>query len=408
MPAGRSVRSHLLADALQASGSSPSHALFAKGFRPFFLVAAAFAICMLPIWILVFFGVISVDGYLGATIWHAHEMIFGFVAAVIAGFLLTAVGNWTQRETLTGAPLAALCALWLAGRVVVTFASHFPRGVPGILDLAFLPALMLVIARPLVLAKKVRNFVMLVVLAALFACNVAVHLEALGFTVGTARHGCLVGVDIITLLMLIMAGRVFPMFTRNATAAESIRSVPRLDALTVAAMALLTALDVVVPESHFTAVVSAGVGALALWRSRTWGARRSFGRPMLWILHVGYLWIPTGLILRGVAVLDESVLPSLSTHALTVGAMGSLTLGMMVRVGLGHTGRPLEASRPIVVAFVLVSLGAIARVFVPLANLAWYRDALIAAGVLWSAAFALYLVVFVPILSAPRVDGSAG
>ncbi len=403
------MRSSLpLHDDIPDSGTRPPLALLAKGFRPFFLFAAALACSMVPLWLFVFFGAVRVGAYFDPVTWHAHEMVFGFAVAVLAGFLLTAVGNWTHRETLVGAPLAALSALWIAGRVAVTFASAFPRVVPAVLDLAFLPALVFALARPLVRAKNRRNFVMLAVLVALFVSNVAIHLEALGVRPGVGRAARIAAIDIVVLVMLIMAGRVFPMFTRNATQVANIRSSPVLDASTIAAMALLTAFDVASPDNRVAAVLSCVVAVLALLRARTWGARHSLREPMLFILHAGYLWIPFGLILRGAALLDPRALPSLATHALTAGAMGSLTLGMMVRVALGHTGRLLRAPKSIVVAFALVTLGAIARVVVPLVHVEWYRAALIVGGTLWSAAFAIYLFAFAPILATPRIDGKRG
>ena len=391
------------------SVSLPRLALGAKGFRPFFLLAAAFAVAIVPIWLFVLGGVVRPGAYLDPTIWHAHEMIFGFVVAVIAGFLLTAVGNWTQREPLTGAPLLALSALWLLGRIAMLFAGALPGGVPAIVDLAFLPLLMVALARPLVATKNRRNLVMLAVLGALFGANLVVHLGALGaLQAGSARRACLVGLDVVVLLTLIIAGRVFPMFTRNATGVASIRSIPSLDVLTVAAMAVLTVVDVLAPEGRLAPIASGLVGASAAARAVHWGARHTLRQPLLWVLHAGYAWLTLGLLLRAVAGSGGAVTGSLATHALTVGAVGSLTLGMMARVGLGHTGRPLVVSRAILWAFAAVNGAAVARVFVPLLAPSWYFAALLAAGTLWTIAYLVFLVVYTPILMTPRSDGKAG
>jgi uncharacterized protein involved in response to NO len=389
--------------------SRPRWALTAKGFRPFFLLAAAFASAAVPLWILVVAGVLRPTAYLDATTWHAHEMVLGYAVAVIAGFLLTAVGNWTQRETLVGTPLLALSALWALGRVTMALAGALPRGLPALVDLAFLPVLIVVLARPLVATRSRRNFVMLGVLGALFAANVVVHLDALGMTAtGAARHACLVAVDFVVLLILIIAGRVFPMFTRNATGVTSIRATPWLDVLTFIGMVVLTVLDVFVPERASTAAAAGVVGVLAIARAARWGARHTAGHPLLWILHAGYGWVVLGLLLRAFAGFAPAIPGSLATHALTVGGIGSVTLGMMARVSLGHTGRAMVAPRPMSWAFWAVSAAATARVLAPLAAPGWYFAALVAAAALWTLSFVLYLVAYGPALLAPRVDGKAG
>jgi uncharacterized protein involved in response to NO len=389
--------------------SRPRWALAAKGFRPFFLVATMFASAAVPLWILVVAGVLRPTAYLDATTWHAHEMVLGYAVAVIAGFLLTAVGNWTQHETLVGTPLLALSALWALGRMTMALAGALPRGLPAIVDLAFLPVLIVVLARPLVATRSGRNFVMLGVLAALFATNVVVHLDALGMmATGAARHACLVAVDVVVLLILIIAGRVFPMFTRNATGVTSIRGTPWLDVLTIIGMAALTVLDVFVPERATTAAAAGVVGILAVARAARWGARHTAGHPLLWILHAGYGWVVLGLLLRALAGFDRAVPGSLATHALTVGAIGSLTLGMMARVSLGHTGRALVAPSPMVWGFGAITLAAVVRAIAPMFVPRWYFATLVVAAGLWTLAFVLYLVAYVPVLVMPRLDGKPG
>jgi len=389
--------------------SPPRFAVASKGFRPFFLLAAVFAPSIVPFWILIVTGVVRPINYLDPASWHAHEMVFGYTTAVLAGFLLTAVGNWTQRETLVGAPLLALSGLWMLGRVAMLLAGALPRSLVAVVDLAFLPALIVALARPLVAASNRRNFVMLAVLGALSLANLFVHLEALGLAPpGTARHACLVGIDIVALVILIIAGRVFPMFTRNATGVEAIRSVPSLDVLAVVAMVILTVLDVVALQAAATSVVAGVVGVLAIARAARWGTRHAFAHALLWILHAGYAWLVLGLLLRSVTLLAPAIPASLATHALTVGAIGSLTLGMMARVALGHTGRPLAVPRSVAWAFGAISVAAVARVLVPLVAPAWTLPALVAAAALWSAAFVLYVRSYTPLLTSPRVDGKPG
>jgi uncharacterized protein involved in response to NO len=384
--------------------------LAAKGFRPFFLLAAAFAVAIVPAWLLVLSGAVHPDRYLGAVEWHAHEMVFGFCVAVVAGFLLTAVGNWTQRETLVGAPLLALAGLWVAGRVALFFAGALPRGVPAVVDLAFLPALGAVLARPLLAARNRRNFVMLAVLAVLFALDLAVHLDALGLA-GTGAwrlRGSLVGVDVVVVLAGILGGRVFPMFTRNATGDDGVRSHPRLDRAAVAALAGLVAVDVAAPGRWVAGTVAALAAVLAVARAVHWVSRRAARIPLVWILHAGYAWLVVGLGLRAATELGAPVPISAAAHALTVGVLGSLTLGMMARVTLGHTGRPLVVPRSIVAAFALMQVAAIVRVAAGIALPSAYVAWMTVAGLCWSAAFALYLRANASALVSPRPDGKPG
>ncbi len=380
-----------------------------KGFRPFFLVAGAFAALIVPIWLLIVDGVLAPAAYLDPAGWHAHEMIFGYTAAVIAGFLLTAVANWTQRETLAGPPLLALAGLWVLGRLAMAIAPSLPRGLPALIDLAFLPILGVVIARPLIATRNRRNFVMLAVVAALFSANLVVHLEALGFVpLGSARRACLTAVDVVVFLILAITGRVVPMFTRNATEVATVASSIPLERLTMAAAVALVAIDIVAPESRAAGVTAGGLALVAIARAARWGTLHTLRHPLLWILHVGYAWIPFGLLLRASPLLGVAIWGSIGTHALTVGAIGALTLGMMVRVTLGHTGRRLVASPAIAWAFGAITVAAFARVVVPLVSLRWHFVPLVVAGALWTVAFLLYLVVYAPVLLSPRADGKRG
>ncbi len=386
-----------------------SPAILTKGFRPFFFLAALYAIAIVPLWLFVIAGVARPSAYLAPIAWHAHEMIFGFAVAVIAGFLLTAVGNWTKRETAVGGSLFALAALWTAGRVAMVFAETLPRGLPALVDGMFLPVLAATLARPLFAAKSRRNYLLLGALAALFVANLVVHLEALGaLPFGAARHACALGVDLVVLIVLVIAGRVIPMFTKNATGLTSVRSQPLLDRFSIAAMLVVVVLDLVAPETRIAGAAAGLTGLLAAARALHWGARSTWRIPLLWILHTGYAWLAFGLVLRAVAAFVPAVPAPLATHALTVGAIGSLTLGMMARVGLGHTGRPLVAARTTAWAFVAMTCAALARVIVPLVAPSAYFDALLVAGAAWTLAFCMYLFVYTPILFAPRADDAHG
>jgi uncharacterized protein involved in response to NO len=385
--------------------------LAASGFRPFFLAAALFAALAVPMWLLVMNGSISVGGgYLQPMSWHAHEMVFGYSSAVVAGFLLTAVKNWTGRETATGGALLALAFLWLLGRVVLALGSRLPLSLVAIIDLAFLPAVALTIGRPIIAAGNKRNYVMLAVLGALFAANASVHLDALGVLEGFQLRGSHAGVGIIVLLAAIIAGRVIPMFTRNATGSKAVVSVKALDVAALAAIALHSVLDVASPFSWPAGVTALVAAGLVVARSARWGSVAALRHPLLWILHFGHGWIAVGLALRAASIAFPSIPASAGTHALTVGAIGSLTLGMMARVSLGHTGRPLVATPITVVAFALVTLAACLRVFGPLVGgvSVSYLTWLAVSGALWSCAFALYVAAYAKILVSPRADGKPG
>jgi uncharacterized protein involved in response to NO len=394
----------------EAPASRVPHALplLASGFRPFFLLGSMFSVVVLPLWLLAQVGTFHPDPYLNPTYWHAHEMVFGFAVAVIAGFLLTAVGNWTSRETVVGWPLLALSTLWTLGRVALMLAGRLPRWLPPAIDLAFLPALLVGIGRPIVAVRMWRHAPILLVLLLLWLANVAVHLGAVGVLPGGQRSGSLVAVDLVVIVILVISGRVFPMFTRNATHVSSIRSVPVFDALAIGSMVLLAVVDAFLEDPRIAAYVAGATSVFAAARCVHWGARHSLRIPLLWILHVGYGWIPVGLALRTAAAFDGRIASVLGTHALTIGAIGGLTLGMMSRVALGHTGRALVATKPLAYAFMLLTIAAFVRVFVPLLHVAWYQASIFMSGTLWTAAFGLFLVVYFPVLISPRVDGKPG
>lgn len=398
--------------ALPVLGSAPVPpadvpAWAAKGFRPFFLLAGGFAALIMLLWLLALAGRVHVDSYLGAMYWHAHEMVFGFVAAVLAGFLLTAVANWTQRETAVGGPLIVLVALWLAGRVAFAAAAVLPVPVVAVADLAFLPALAVVVGRALVGAKNRRNYAVLGVVLALWLADLAIHLDGNRILAGWLWRATLGALDVVTLLILLISARVFPMFTRNATQVASIRNVPALDMATVAAMAALAITDVAFPETRAGTALAGATAALALARSVPWGARHTARHPLLWILHAGHAWIVIGLGLRVAAAFTGRVTASSAVHALTVGAIGCTTLGMMARVSLGHSGRTLVAPYPVALAFGALVLAGIVRVLGPF-SLSIYPAMLYLSGTLWSLAFATFTVVYARILVRPRIDGRPG
>jgi uncharacterized protein involved in response to NO len=381
-------------------------ALFAKGFRPLFLCAALQAVLAVPLFLLELSGYVRPAGYFVPMYWHAHEMLFGFTAAVLGGFLLTAVANWTGRATAERGALALLVALWTAGRIGMLLPEQFQR-YAAVADLAFLPALFIACARPILAAKSRRNYSFLGIIAVLFATNAIHHAAMLRFVpFAWIARANLVAVDVLVLALVVMTGRVVPMFTRNALGAEQIRTEPVFERLAMGCVIGLVVLDAM--EAPALAVGCAGLlGAVFTGRRMFhWGSLRSARTPLLWILHAGSLWIVAGLCLRAAAAFSWIPFQS-GLHALTAGAIGSLTLGMMTRVGLGHTGRMLAVPPHIALAFGGVLAGALVRVLAPV----FWPGAiapLAVAAVAWSGAFAVYLATYAPVLFAPRVDGKPG
>lgn len=393
----------------KTSAPHAAWAPFALGFRPFFSSAGTYAALMMALWLIVLGGT-PAPGTLPPLVWHGHEMLFGFAVAVIGGFLLTAAQNWTGLRTPSGAPLAVLFALWLAGRVVFLI-----PGVPplwaAVIDLSFLPALALALALPILRARQLHNYPFPVMLLALTAANVLVHLEALGWSAGwdrsSARLGLHLGVYAIVTMIVVMGGRVIPSFTDNKLRTRA-RRWPLIEKLTpvVTLVALLGAL--LAPVSPITAALAALAAAVHATRLAGWYTPKLWSVPLLWILHLGYAWIGVGFALLAVSAAGASAAAGSALHAFTAGAIGVLTLGMMARVSLGHTGRMLEPPPPMTLAFVVVNLAALVRVALPLALPHAYNAVMVAAGVAWIAAFGLFAVLYVPMLLRPRVDGKPG
>jgi uncharacterized protein involved in response to NO len=249
---------------------------------------------------------------------------------------------------------------------------------------------------------------MVAALATIWAADLAIHLDALGIVPGASHRAVAVALDVIVLLMIVMTARVMPMFTKNATGVTSVRGQPALDKAAIVAMVATTLLDATTTDARLVGTVALVTGVLVAVRSATWGTRHTARVPLLWILHAGHAWLVAGLALRGAAAFTSSIPSVVATHALTVGAIGGLTLGMMSRVALGHTGRPLTSSRAVTLSFVLVTLAALVRVAVPLVDMTAYRASVFAAGTLWAAAFGIFVVYHARMLTTARVDGKPG
>ncbi len=379
--------------------------LFALGFRPFFLAAGAAALLAIPGWLGILHGILPIPDYYGATTWHAHVMLFGYTAAVIAGFLLTAVRNWTGLDTPTGWPLAILLAIWIAARLAPFL--PVPGWLVALVDLAFLPLLALGLARPLWHGGDRTNRVFLLLLGGMTVAGVLVHLDRLDWMPGLAPRGHRLMLDLTILTLLIISGRVMPFFTEQAIDGAQSRNLPWAERLTFALATLMVGLNLGLPASDVAGAATLALAAVQIVRVWAWHDRRVWRLPILWVLYTGYLWLIVGLMLGALAAFGY-VAHALVLHTLTVGAVGVFTLGMMARVALGHTGRAMRATPPTVLAFVLLNLAAAVRVLGPLLDLASYHQWLLLSGGLWAAAFGIFVWIYAPILTAPRADGRPG
>lgn len=386
--------------------------LWGRAFRPFFLLAAVYAALAVPLWAGIWLGFVPAPGWLLPIWWHGHEMIFGLVAAAIAGFLLTASPVWSGGPALSGAPLAGLAGLWLAGRIGFAAADALPTWVVAALDLAFLPAVGLVVVRTLRGSGQLRNYAVVGIVAALALANATMHAEALAFLSGAAGPALRFAVDGVVVLILVIGGRITPAFTQNAfrRAGEPhrVRSWPWLDALAIGAAGALAAVSLVAPRTAVSGLLATIAGLAAAARLAGWRPWHTRSDPLLWSLHAGAAWLSAGLLLVGAGDLGAPIPPTAGLHALTAGAIGTTLLAVMTRVGLGHTGRPLELPGGVVWCFLLVQAGAVARVVAPFLATGGQRILLGVSAVAWASAFALFAVRYARILAAPRPDGRPG
>lgn len=378
-------------------------ALWQLGFRPFYLLASAFAALSVLLWSLQFTGHLPAP-YLPAPLWHAHEMLFGFTLAVVVGFLFTAGRNWTGLPTPTGGKLAALAVLWIAARVLVLSPWAWASAV---VNAAFPLAAAVALGIPFVRAGNRRNYFFLALLALLAAATLAIHLEHLGVIAVPGWVGIQVALDVVLFILCVMGGRVIPMFTNNGIPGAQAKRQPLLEKAALGSVLALLAADVLQLPGAAIAAVAAVAGAAHLARWLLWQPWTTLRTPLVWVLHLAYLWIPVHLAMRGFAGMGWMA-TSPAAHALTVGAVGGLIIGMMTRTARGHTGRPLRADSRDVTAYVLVALAAFVRVLGPVIAPASMLEAVLVSGVLWSAGFAVYFVTYWSVLTRPRLDGKPG
>jgi uncharacterized protein involved in response to NO len=383
--------------------------ILSAGFRPFFLGSAVWAAISVPLWLCAYTGGLVVPTALPPLIWHAHEMIFGFAAATVAGFLLTAIPNWTGRLPLQGGPLATLVFLWVIGRAAVLLSAIVGTPAAAIADLSFPAAFLAVVAREIVAGRNWRNLPVLGALSLLLIGNLLVHLDALGIA-DTAQLGNRLGLVTLLLLISLVGGRIIPSFTRNWLTKSRPNLPPpvpedRFDiaALIVAAVALLS--WAFAPDTRTSSWVVTIAGLAVFLRLSRWRGRHTGAEPLLLILHIGYGWLAFGLLLLGINGLTDLLPATAALHALTAGAIGTMTLAVMTRATLGHTGRPLSAGPATKVIYGLVTIAAILRVLSPFAG-AHLEPVLWMGGAAWAGAFGLFALFYGAALLQPRPSGA--
>jgi len=384
--------------------------LFALAFRPLFLLASLFAFVSIGWWTYYWIHPFNWSPYGGAIWWHAHEMLFGFGVAVVTGFLLTAVRNWTGVAGISGAWLAGLVLVWLAGRFVMAFSQGFAAWLVMAVDLSYLLLCAVAMAYPILKVRQWRNIMFVPILLILAGLNASSHWASNHGNPTMALHALHATVILFILIISIIGGRVIPMFTANSTARPRLPSVFWLEVLSILSTAIMVIIALVGFRHNTTLTITVALVATATHfiRLARWGGLHTRSVPLLWSLHLSYLFIPIGFLL--IALYAFAVVDNLSAviHCFTVGAIAGMILSMISRVALGHTGRPLKVVAMMKLAFVLVFLAAIIRVIIPAWFAQYYLWGIVLAGCLWLIAFAIYLVIYTPILINPRIDGRSG
>lgn len=393
------------------SNALQSISLLAFPFRPFFLLTGVYGVVIVIAWVSYLFGGVPLPLGWSSVHWHSHEMLFGLVAAAIAGFLLTAMCNWTGAQPLRNRGLLALISIWIAGRVAMWTASWWPDGVVAAVDLLFLPVMAIYVSRILLRHGNKRNLVLAGILLLLGLANLMMHI---GFITGHTSWlmlGQSMALNLITLMMVVIGGRIIPLFTVNwlrnhGYQTKAVKSPGIADRTALIATALLIPADFVSAAPQLAGVVALVAAVAHILRLAGWSGWKTGREPLLWILHLGYAWIILALLLKGAAAFNL-VAPTAWQHALGTGAMGTLILGVMTRVALGHTGRPLSLPAFGTVIYIAITLAAVTRVSAAL-QLLDYRLGLLLAAVGWCLAFAAFVIIYWPILSRPRADGRPG
>jgi uncharacterized protein involved in response to NO len=386
-------------------------ALFEQGLRPFFLLAGLWAPLGVLVWVSALAGLpVPQDGPLPLLRWHAHEMLGGFAAAALGGFVLTAVPNWTGRRGYGGAPLMALVALFIAGRLALLPWSPLPAAVAAPLALAFLPALLLTVLPALVKAGSARLFGPPALVLAFWAGDALMLGEAAGWWEEGWRAGQMLCANMALALVVLIGGRIIPSFTLNALRKTSRPAEPHplvgVDPGAVLSVLGVAMVDLVAPGGVVAGALAAVAAVLVALRLSRWHGLRTLRQPILWVLHLAYAFVPLALAMKAASILASAPWATNWLHLQGAGALALMIMAVMTRAALGHTGRALVAAPPTVLAYVLLALAALTRGFAPV--LAGGLLPLAVAGALWVLAFALFLIEHTPVLLRPRPDGKPG
>jgi uncharacterized protein involved in response to NO len=396
--------------AIEAPSTAAGRAagLWSLAFRPFFLAAAVWAALATALWIVVLLTGGRLPSRFDPLSWHIHAMLFGFVPAAIAGFMLTAIPNWTDRPPINGAPLIGLVALWLLGRVVCLVSAFLPLWPAAAVDLAFLFTLCAVAAGEIVAARNWRNIMMPIPVGVLGVADLLMYLELAGYGV-PAGLGWRLAIAAIIALISAVGGRIIPSFTRNWLVKRGAAALPAAHGIVDrAALAVLhTGLLgwTLFPASKPVGAILIAAAALNLWRLARWRGFATGAEPLLAILHLGYTWVVLGTALLGASMLSSAVPEAAAIHAFTAGGVGTMVLAVMTRVARGHTGRALEADRFTIATYLIVTLAAVIRVIAEFVG-ASATILIAAAAVLWVAGFGLFVASYASMLLSPRVDAS--
>lgn len=387
--------------------------MLSAGFRPFFLLTVLYAVISVLAWAGIYAHGMTFPTAIAPTYWHGHEMVFGFAAGAVGGFLLTAVPNWTGKDPVHGAPLGLLVVLWLLGRVGFWMADLLPMELVALLDIGFLPALGFLVGQQIVGAQNKRNYMFLGLIGAFTLGNILFHAETLGLA-DSGRTGLYLGLYVVVGMVTVISGRIVPNFTVGALRVRGmmdmpdIRTEPHVEKGVIVSVVLAMVSDLVLDAGPITGLLALVATLFLVLRMRHWATGETLYSPILWVLHVGHGWLILGFAFKALADLTGLVETTTAMHALTAGAIGTMVMAVGSRAALGHTGRPLVVPNPMPLAYVLVSVGALIRVLGPAVLPFDYTVIVAASGIVWGAAYLIFGVLYLPILTRPRVDGRPG
>ena len=375
-----------------------------NSFRPFFIVAGIWATLAVPFWILNYFGLLIVADNFDILLWHQHEMLYGFIAAAITGFILTAIPNWTGRLPIKNKPLGFLVFLWIVGRIGFLTITIFDVKVTALMDLPFLIVLVLVILREIVSGKNWRNLPVIILISLFTLGNILVHLQLLD-VIESAELGIRISIFVLSILLALIGGRIVPSFTRNWLSQNQVNRFPSgagiFDKVCLVSLVVFVIAQIITPYHQLTSLLALLAGLLHGIRLIRWKVWLTLSEPLIWILHVGYMWLSVALVLIGLAGLTDFVPYTSSYHALTIGAFSTMILGVMTRVSLGHTGRTLKATFGTTTIYVFITIASVLRVSESFLNDS--RNLILSfSGIFWTLSFALFVFIYFPILTQPR------